>query len=113
MLTEKLKVGDYIFTAYGKLCRITKVNKQTYTYEEITSIWRCGNVAFNGIKHDGYGEHEEFFYCDNAQAKALELAIQNHKKVEKNEALIEQMKETVGMAKYLLNLLDIEEVEVE
>ena len=33
MITRKLNVNDYIFDAQGRLARITKVNKTTYSFE--------------------------------------------------------------------------------
>ncbi len=117
MITRKLNIGDYIFTAKGDLARITKINKQTYSYEIITAYYgyTIGNVAFNGIKHsDYYGDHYEWFECDNVQAKALELAFKRYKAIESTKNALKDVKELIGKAKYFLNQInDVEEIEVE
>lgn len=113
MITRKLNVNDYIFDARGRLARITKVNKATYSFEVITSIRQQDNVAFNGKKHNCWGEHEEWFECDNAQAKALELAFNKWKIATETELKLQNIKDLVGKAKFFLNQIkDIEEVGV-
>ena len=114
MLNEQLKVGDYIFSPSGKLCRIIKVNKCSYTYNDLTTGYD-DNVRFNGIKHIWYGSQTaEFFKCEEPQAKALELMFTRFRKADKLEDLKKEIKELLGKAKTFLNqIADIEEVEVE
>ena len=113
MITRKLKVGDYIFDAQGRLARITKVNKATYSFEVITGTYEQDLIAFNGKKHNYWGEHEEWFECDNAQAKALELAFNKWKIATKIEQDLQDTKDLIGKAKFFLNQIkDIEEVVV-
>ncbi len=115
MINKELKVGDYIFQANGKLARITKVNKATYSCQVITSAYENSTVNFNGItKNDYWGEHAEWFECDDAQAKALELAFNKYKIANSCEDILEENKNLVAKAKYFLNQIkDIEEQEVE
>ena len=114
MITRKLNVNDYIFDAQGRLARITKVNKATYSFEVITNTYQQDNVAFNGKKHTYWGEHEEWFECDNAQAKALELAFKRWKITIETERDLQDIKDLIGKAKFFLNQIeDIDEVEVE
>ena len=112
MINEQLKVGDYIFSPNGKLCRIVKVNKTTYTYVDISSVYPCNdNVAFNGIK-TGYCSKIEFFKCDDPQAKALELMFARYRKADKLEEIRKEIEELLGKAKTFLNqIADIKEVE--
>ena len=115
MLNEQLKVGDYIFSPSGKLCRIVKVNKTTYTYTDLTNTY-CGNdnVAFNGIKNGYYCNKIEFFKCEEPQAKALELMLARYRKADKLEEIRKEIEDLLGKAKTFLNqIADIEEVEVE
>lgn len=114
MITRKLKVGDYIFDAQGRLARITKVNKATYSFEVITNAYQQDNVAFNGKKHTYWGQHEEWFECDDAQAKALELAFNKWKTAAETKQDLQDTKDLIGKAKFFLNQIkDIEEVEIE
>lgn len=116
MLNEQLKVGDYIFSPSGKLCRIIKVNKTTYTYTDISNIYPYNdNVAFNGIKN-GYFNYDriEFFKCDEPHAKALEIMFAKYRKADKLESIKNEIEELLGKAKVFLNqIADIEEVEVQ
>ena len=115
MITKQLNVGDYIFNAKGELARITKVNKQTYSYIVITDYGSRDNVAFSGIKngHYYYGNTEEWFECEDATAKALELAFKQYEKDKKLENQIENVKELIGKAKFFLEQVnDIETLEV-
>lgn len=114
MLNEQLKVGDYIFSPSGKLCRIVKVNKATYTYADLTNTYPYNdNVAFNGIK-TGYCSKIEFFKCNEPQAKALELMFAKYRKADKLEEIRKEIEDLLGKAKTFLNqIADIEEVEVE
>ena len=112
MLNEQLKVGDYIFSPSGKLCRIIKVNKCSYTYNDLTTGYN-DNVKFNGLKHDWY-QTFEFFKCDEPQAKALELMIAEYRETCKLKETKDEIEELLGKAKTFLNqIADIEEVEVE
>lgn len=112
MLNEQLKVGDYIFSPNGKLCRIIKVNKCSYTYNDLTTGY-ADNVKFNGIKHS-WCQTFEFFKCDEPQAKALELMIAEYRETYKLKEIKEEIEELLGKAKTFLNqIADIEEVEVE
>ena len=112
MLNEQLKVGDYIFSPSGKLCRIVKVNKCSYTYNDLTTGY-ADNVKFNGLKHSWY-QTFEFFKCDEPQAKALELMFTKCQKANKLEEIKKEIEELLGKAKTFLNqIADIEEKEVE
>lgn len=115
MINKQLNVGDYIFSANGRLARITKVNKQSYTFEEISSGCRwntTGNCPFNGIKH-GYYDTEEWFYCENADAKALEMAKKHNHFFDEIEKKKQEVETLVGKAKYFLKQIEeIEEVDV-
>ena len=115
MINEKLNVGDYIFSPSGKLCRIIKVNKTTYTYTDITKEYRYNdNVAFNGIKNNSYLGSVEFFKCEEPQVKALKLIFERYQKADKLEVLKNEVEELLGKAKTFLNqIADIEEVEVD
>lgn len=115
MIKNKLNVGDYIFTSGGDLYRITKINKLTYSAKSTRSNW-TEQVPFNGIK-----TNDEFFECDEPQAKALELAIKTY---DRNSRMIkdaEEAKELIGKAKYFLGYVenfledvkDIKEIEPE
>lgn len=108
-----MKVGEYIFTASGKLARITKINKTTYTYEELTSQWGSSdNVKFDGIKHY-YGSSIEWFECTDAQAEALRLAMKRYKAGSHLEETKEEIEKLLGKAKsFLEQITDIEPVEV-
>lgn len=114
MINNKLKVGDYVFTTDGKLFRITKINKLTYSARE-TVGWTV-QVPFNGI---GSGIYGEFFECDEPQKKALELAIKAHDRNTRTIRETERAKELIGKAKYFLRhvedfldgIEDIEEIE--
>jgi len=115
MITKQLNVGDYIFNAKGELARITKVNKKTYSYVVITNYGSRDNVSFNGIKTSRYyygsGATEEWFECEDATAKALELAFKQYKKSKKVERQLEETKELIANAKwYLEQIKDIEAV---
>lgn len=113
MITRKLNVNDYIFDAQGRLARITRVNKTTYSFEVITNSYQQDNVAFNGKNHDSWGRHEEWFECDNAQAKALELAFNRWKTATNIKQDLQDIKDLIGKAKFFLNQIeDIKEVEV-
>jgi len=108
MLNKQLNVGDYIFSANGRLARITKVNKQSYTFEEITSsgYWnRTGNCPFNGIKH-GYYDTEEWFYCENAEAKALEVAKKRNHCFDNIDKKKQEVETLIGKAKYFLKQIE-------
>lgn len=114
MINEKLNVGDYIFTANGQLAIIVKVNKQTYSYRSLTGGYSYGvnNVYFNGIKNAWSG-YEEWFKCDDINAKALELAYKKYKKVEEYNDIIAEIKSLIGKAKWFLEQIkDIQELEV-
>lgn len=114
MIKNQLKVGDYIFSARGDLARITKINKQTYSFNYITG-YGSDNVPFNGIKHSSYYlcDNKEWFECSDIQAKALEAAIKKYKVSESLKDDIEVAKELVGKAKFFLEQVnDIETVEV-
>jgi len=116
MINEKLNVGDYIFSPNGKLCRIIKVNKTTYTYTDISITYpHNDNVAFNGIKNGYYSYDKiEFFKCNEPQAKALEIMFERYRKADKLEVLKNEVEELLGKAKTFLNqITDIEEVEVD
>ena len=119
MLNGTLKVGDYIFTANGKLARITKVNKQTYTISVIggsaSPYGYSDNVSFSGIKVNYYsGDHVEWFYCDNPQAKALELAMKRYQAGQKLQEIKTEIEKLLGKAKgFLEKITEIEVVEVE
>lgn len=109
MITRTLKVGDYIFTAKGCLARITKINKQTYTYDSIARSSYNTNIPFNGIRNSYYGS-EEWFECDDIQAKALELAFKEFQIAEDSKRILRDVRELIGKAKYFLNQIeDIEE----
>lgn len=111
MISRQLQVGDYIFNPKGELARITKINKKTYSYSIISKFGYSDHVAFDGIKRSPW-EHEEWFYCDDIQVKALELAMKEYKCSKKAEGILEETKELIGKAKYFLNQIeDIEEVE--
>lgn len=112
MISRQLQVGDYIFNPKGDLARITKINKKTYSYAMISNKWGyCGVIAFDGIKRSTW-EPEEWFYCDDIQTKALELAMKEYKRSKKAESVLEETKELIGKAKYFLNQIeDIEEIE--
>lgn len=113
MINTALKVGDYIFTAKGSLARITKINKQTYTYALIAGHEWVTNIPFNGIRNSYYGS-VEWFECDNIQAKALELAVQRYKSNFEVANNLKEVKELIDKAKYFLNQIeDIEDIEVE
>ena len=110
MITRTLKVGDYIFTAKGCLARITKINKQTYTYALIVGSDWMTNIPFNGIRHSRFN-NEEWFVCDDIQAKALESAFQRYKSNLEVANNLKEVKELIGKAKYFLEQIeDIEEV---
>lgn len=110
MITRTLKVGDYIFTAKGCLARITKINKRTYTYVSIARRNYGTNINFNGICNSYYGS-EEWFECDDIQAKALELAFKEFQIAEDSKHILRDVRELIGKAKYFLNQIeDIEEV---
>ena len=112
MITRTLKVGDYIFQANGDLARITKINKQTYTYAQIVGHGWVTNIPFNGIRHSRFN-NEEWFVCEDIQAKALELAFQRYKANFEVANNLKEVKELIGKAKYFLNQIeDIEEVVV-
>ena len=114
MITRTLKVGDYIFTAKGCLARITKINKRTYTYDSIARRNYDTNINFNGIRNSYYDGSEEWFECDDIQAKALELAFKEFQIAEDSKRILRDVRELIGKAKYFLNQIeDIEEVEVE
>ena len=116
MLNKKLKIGDYIFSANGRLARITKVNKLTYTFEEINSGCRwntTGNCPFNGIKH-GYYDTDEWFFCENVDAMALQCAKKQNHCFDNLESKKEQVEKLMGKAKYFLQqIADIDEVDPE
>ena len=113
MITRTLKVGDYIFQANGDLARITKINKQTYSYALIVGHNWATNIPFNGIRHSRF-DNEEWFVCDDIQAKALELAFQRYKTNFEVANNLKEVKELIGKAKYFLNQIeDIKEIEVE
>lgn len=114
MLNEQLKVGDYIFSPSGMLCRIVKVNKCSYTYNSLITGY-YDNVRFNGLKHNWYGNQTfEFFKCEEPQAKALELMFARYRKADKLEDIRKEIEDLLGKAKTFLNqIADIEEVEVE
>lgn len=110
MINTALKVGDYIFTAKGCLARITKINKQTYTYAVIAGYDGMTNIPFNGIRYSRFN-NAEWFVCDDIQAKALELASQRYKSNLEVANNLKEAKELIGKAKYFLNQIeDIEEV---
>lgn len=112
MIDRQLKVGDYVFTADGRLARITKINKTTYSYADISKWHTTGNISFDGKRQSYYNGHEEWFYCDNAQAKALELAMKKYTMSEKVIKEVKEVKTLIGKAKYFLNQIeDVEEVE--
>lgn len=115
MITKQLNVGDYIFTAQGDLARITKINKQTYSFALLTRGYlETRNISFNGIKHNYPYDDIEFFECTEPQAKALEAAFRSYKLSTKVEEILEENKKLLGSAKYFLNQLEgIEEVEDE
>ena len=108
MINKQLNVGDYIFSANGRLARITKVNKQSYTFEEINAGCRwntTGNCPFNGIKH-GYYDTDEWFYCENADAKALECAKKRNHLFEDFDKKKEEIVSLIGKAKYFLKQIE-------
>lgn len=109
MITNKLKVGDYIFSVRGDLARITKVNKQTYSYVNLINNGR-GNVGFNGIKESKYFyECSEWFECNDAQAYAFELAINHYKTYSEAEQIQQETKNLIANAKwYLEQIKDID-----
>lgn len=112
MINKKLNVGDYIFKANGTVARITKINKLTYTYVEITGYGYGihGNIAFDGIRHNEWN-NEEWFECEEPQAKALELAFKQWTDIKHYENDLVELKSLIGKAKYFLNQIeDIEEV---
>jgi len=110
MINTALKVGDYIFTAKGCLARITKINKQTYTYAQIAGHNWVTNIPFNGIRRSRFN-NEEWFVCDDIRAKALESAFQRYKSNLEVANNLKEVKELIGKAKYFLNQIeDIEEV---
>ena len=117
MITKTLNVGDYIFTASGKLGRIIKVNKNNYSYALISAprnSWGAGNdkIPFNGIANHYYGEHEEWFVCDDSTAKALELAKKKYDTVVSNEEILKRNQGLFGLAKYFLKQMeDIKEID--
>lgn len=113
MIKNQLKVGDYIFTANGDLARITKINKQTYSFNYITG-YGSDNVPFNGIRGSSYlYDSKEWFECDDIQAKALEAAFKRYKVSESLKNDVEVAKELIGKAKFFLEQVnDIETVEV-
>jgi len=113
MITRTLKVGDYIFQANGDLARITKINKQTYTYALIVGHDWMTNIPFNGIRHSGFN-NAEWFVCDDIQAKALESAFQRYKSNLEVANNLKEVKELIGKAKYFLKQIeDLEDIEVE
>lgn len=112
MITKPLKVGDYIFQANGALARILRVNKNTYTYETISSNHWCGfsgRVAFNGIKETQW-DHEDWFECTEPQAKALESAKRHYDVSEKLKDTKKRIEELLGQAKHFLS--QIPEIEI-
>ena len=119
MLDKTLKVGDYIFTANGKLARIIKVNKQSYTIAVIggsATQWGYNdNISLSGIKVNTYsGDRAEWFYCDNPTAKALELAMKRYQAGHKLQEIKEEIEKLLGKAKgFLEKITEIEVVEVE
>ena len=106
MINTALKVGDYIFQANGDLARITKINKQTYTYALIVGHNWVTNIPFNGIRHSRFN-NEDWFVCDDIQAKALELAFQRYKSNSEVANNLKEVKELIGKAKYLEQKLKI------
>lgn len=113
MITKQLKVGDYIFSATGKLARITKVNKKTYSYIVISDYGSKDSVGFNGIKTSSYyyGTSEEWFECNDAQAYALELAINNYKIYSEVEQVRQETKQLIANAKWYLEQIQYIEAE--
>ena len=112
MISNSLKVGDYIFTPRGSLARVTKINKNTYTYELLCgndSDWWSRNIPFSGIRHG-----IEWFECTDIQAKALENAFKTWMISKSQETMLNKNKELLGKAKYFLEQLkDIKEVDPE
>ena len=111
MINKQLKVGDYVFTANGNFAKVIKINKQTYVIQLITySESFKMTIPFDGVEKDScYGT--EWFYCDDAQAKALELAIKKYYVVGQASAIYEDIKELIGKAKYFLEqIADIDVV---
>jgi len=116
MIKNKLNVGDYVFNSGGGLYRITKVNNITYSAKSTKWSWETKQVPFNGIT-----KYEEYFECDEPQAKALELAIKTYDRDNRIIKEVREAKELIGKVKYLLwyvkdfleDIKDIEEIEPE
>ncbi len=108
MITKKLNIGDYIFTADGSLARITKINASTYSYSLL-----CGNNSgywWNNIPFNGIRQHIEWFECDDVQAKALKGAFDAWKLSNRQLSALERNEKLVGKAKYFLSQIqDVEE----
>ena len=110
MINKQLKVGDYIFTANGMLARITSVNKSSYSFKLIAGNCWYHTVSFRGINRESY---DEWFECDDAQAKAFEMAIAEYKVFNKESDILCEVKEIIGKAKHFLkDIEDIPEVDV-
>lgn len=93
MITKQLKEGDHIFSPVwgGIIAVVIRVNKRTYTTNR-------GTIPMGGLE-----EGREWFECDDAQAKALEIALDNISKREadcrKREAKIKKARKLVRDAK--------------
>ena len=102
MIDKQLKVGDYVFNVNGDLAKVIKINKQTYAIQLIA----CSDsfktaIPFDGVEKDSYYKME-WFYCEDAQAKALELAMKKYYVARQASAIYEDVKELIGKAKYFL-----------
>lgn len=113
MITKKLKVGDHIYDASGRLGRITKVNKQSYSFVVLTGLsGGTSNIPFDGIRNSSWA-NEEWFYCEDAAAMSLKQAFERY--VEGRELIekIRRAEELLGKAKFFLSQIeDINEVTV-
>ena len=100
MINKKLNIGDYIFTPSGKIARIIRVNKATYGITEL--VWeRHDTINFKGIVKNYFGE-EEWFECEEPQAKALELAFRKYLIYEENKKIMERSMQYINEAKAAL-----------
>ena len=115
MIDRKLKIGDYVFNTDGQLARVISINKCSYGIKVLgDNNWYYGRAT---IKFDGtprwsyeYG-NQEWFYCDDVQAKALEIANKRLSKYKDFEEVAERVEKLFGKAKFFLE--QIKEIETE
>ena len=118
MFDRELNVGDYIFQANGNLAKITGKTKTYYTYRFINrkeNAWYyTGKISINGSTKHTYSPIEEWFYCDEPTAKALEFAFQNYKIKKEQIDKAEKINVLLGKAKcFLEQIKDIKTIDVE